>query len=96
MSKKQAKSNLRKTPWCEWGFLILQIEDITFSADTGHILDCSSRTTGAFSRNASFFLLDLPQVADRILTRDRLHQMRAGLQRTAGLPQQLSPPLPET
>lgn len=74
----------------------MQMEDITFSADTGHILDCSSRTTGAFGGNASFFMLDLPQVAGGILTGDGLHQMRAGLQRTAGLPQQLSPPLSET
>ncbi len=74
----------------------MQIEDSTFSADTGHVLDCGSRTTGAFSGNASFLLLDLPQVAGGILTGDGLHQMRAGLLRTAGLPQHLSPPLSET
>lgn len=75
---------------------MMQIEDSTFSADTGHVLDCGSRTTGAFSGNASFLLLDLPQVAGGILTGDGLHQMRAGLLRTAGLPQHLSPPLSET
>ena len=77
-------------------FLMMQIEDITFSADTGHVLDRRSRTTGAFSGYASSFLLDLPQVAGGILTGDGLYQMGAGLQRTAGLPQHLSPPLSET
>lgn len=75
---------------------MMQMEDITFSADTGHVLDRHSRTTGAFSGYASSFLLDLPQVADGILTGDGLYQMGAGLQRTAGLPQHLSPPLSET
>lgn len=73
----------------------MQIQDITFSTDTGHILDCSPRTTGALGGYASFFLLDLPLVAGWILTGERLHQMRAGLQRTAGLPQQPSSPLSE-
>lgn len=75
---------------------MMQIEDITFSIDTSRIPDWSSRTTGAFNGNASFFLLDLPQVAGGILTGDWLHQVRAGLQRTAGLPQHLSPSLSET
>lgn len=66
--------------------IMMQMENVTFSADTGHIPDCSSRTTWAFGGNASFFMLDLPQVAGGILTGDSLHQMRACVQRAAGLP----------
>jgi len=76
--------------------LPLETQDSTFSADTGHILGRRSRTTRVISGNASSCLLDLPQVACRIITGDEIHQMRAGLRRTAGLPQHLSPPLSET
>lgn len=72
------------------------MKNITFSADTGHIPNSGSGTTGPFGGNASFILLDLPQVAGGILTGDRLDQMRAGLQGTAGLPHHISPPLSET
>lgn len=70
--------------------------NITFSVYTGHILDRSSRTTGVFGGNTSSPLLDLPQVAGRIVTGNELRQMRACPQSATRLPQHFSPPLSET
>ena len=53
--------------------IMMQIKDITFSADTGHILDCTSRTTGPFSGNAFSLLLNLPQVAGGVLAGNGLY-----------------------
>ena len=75
---------------------LFMMQIITFSADTGQILDYSSRTTGAFHRNASSLVVDLPPGASRILTRDELGQMRASPQSTTSLPQNLSPSFSET
>lgn len=78
------------------GLSMKNMWNITFSVDTGHILDRSSRTAGVFGGNTSSLLLDLPQVAGRIVTRNELRQMRACPQSATRLPQHFSPPLSET
>lgn len=70
---------------------------ITFSVDTGDVPSSHSGATGTFGWDALFLLLDLPQVAGRLVAGDGLEQVRAGsLQGGVRFPQHVSPPQSET